>query len=313
MVNLRLQKRLAAAVLKCGRHKIWLDPNEMNEVGMANTRTAVRKLIRDGFIIKKPQKIHSRFRARKRLLEKKKGRHLGHGSRKGTRNARCSSKMLWMKRQRAMRRLLVRYKLSQKIDRKMYVLSHSHHTLQSVRKFAMRRYHRYYLRAKGNAFKNKANLIERINGELSDKARNQRLLEQYKVRREEALERKVAKEKRKQKFLDAQLKLAEEAENIRLQQEAQEKAEKEAAAKKARQAKLAKQQKQQKGKKVTKGQKGKKGGKKQQQKESMDVDEDAPKKRRKRGAKKGKKEPEPEPEPQKAKRKRKRGKKKGGD
>jgi len=293
MVNLRLQKRLAAAVLKCGRHKIWLDPNEMNEVGMANTRTAVRKLIRDGFIIKKPQKIHSRFRARKRLLEKKKGRHLGHGSRKGTRNARCSSKMLWMKRQRAMRRLLVRYKLSQKIDRKMY--------------------HRYYLRAKGNAFKNKANLIERINGELSDKARNQRLLEQYKVRREEALERKVAKEKRKQKFLDAQLKLAEEAENIRLQQEAQEKAEKEAAAKKARQAKLAKQQKQQKGKKVTKGQKGKKGGKKQQQKESMDVDEDAPKKRRKRGAKKGKKEPEPEPEPQKAKRKRKRGKKKGGD
>lgn len=297
MVNLRLQKRLAAAVLKCGRRKIWLDPNEMNEVGMANTRTAVRKLIRDGFIIKKPQKIHSRFRARRRLLEKKKGRHLGHGSRKGTRNARCSSKMLWMKRQRAMRRLLVRYKLAQKIDRKMY--------------------HRYYLRAKGNAFKNKANLIERINGELSDKKRNQQLLEQYKVRREEALERKVEKEKRKQKFLDGQLKLAEEAENIRLQQEAAEKAAKEAAANKGKKGKKAK--------KVTKGQPKKqqqqKKGKKQQQqqqppkKESMDVDEAAPKKRRRR-TKKGKKEAEPEPEPEvapkKAKRKRKRGKK-GGD
>merc|ERR1740123_2607409 len=108
-----------------------------------------------------------------------------------------------MKRQRAMRRLLVRYKLAQKIDRKMY--------------------HRYYLRAKGNAFKNKANLIERINGELSDKKRNQQLLEQYKVRREEALARKVEKEKRKQKFLDQQLKLAEEAEQLRLQQEAAEK------------------------------------------------------------------------------------------
>merc|ERR1712228_754099 len=163
------------------------------------TRTAVRKLIRDGFIIRKPQKIHSRFRARQRALEKKKGRHLGHGSRKGTRNARCSTKMLWMKRQRAMRRLLVRYKLAGKIDRKMY--------------------HRYYLKAKGNSFKNKANLIERINGELTEKKRNQQLLEQYKVRREEVLARKLDKEKRKQKFLDNQLKLAEQAEQIRLQQE----------------------------------------------------------------------------------------------
>jgi len=281
MVNLRLQKRLAASVLKCGRRKIWLDPNEMNEVGMANTRTAVRKLIRDGFIIKKPQKIHSRFRARRRALEKKKGRHLGHGSRKGTRNARCSTKMLWMKRQRAMRRLLVRYKLAQKIDRKMY--------------------HRYYLKAKGNAFKNKANLIERINGELSEKKRNQQLLEQYKVRREEALARKVEKEKRKQKFLDQQLKLAEEAEQLRLQQEAAEKAAKERASKK---------QKQSKGKQG-KG-KGKQGGGKQSQ--SMDVDDAAPKKRRRR-TKKGAKAKEPEPEPakpaDKPKRKRKRGKKGG--
>merc|ERR1712087_722701 len=276
MVNLRLQKRLASSVLKCGRRKIWLDPNEMNEVGMANTRTAVRKLIRDGFIIKKPQKIHSRFRARRRALEKKKGRHLGHGSRKGTRNARCSTKMLWMKRQRAMRRLLVRYKLAQKIDRKMY--------------------HRYYLKAKGNAFKNKANLIERINGELSEKKRNQQLLEQCKVRREEALARKVEKEKRKQKFLDNQLKLAEEAEQLRLQQEAAEKAAKERASKK---------QKQSKGKQG-KG-KGKQGGGKQSQ--SMDVDEAAPKKRRRR-TKKGAKAKEPEPEPakpaDKPKRKRKR-------
>jgi len=56
------------------------------------------------------------------------------------------------------------------------------------------------------------------------------MLEQYKVRREEreALERKVEKEMRKwkQKFVDGQLKLAEQAENIRLQlqQEAAEKA-----------------------------------------------------------------------------------------
>merc|ERR1712154_735332 len=213
-----------------------------NEVGMANTRTAVRKLIRDGFIIKKPQKIHSRFRARKRALEKKKGRHGGHGSRKGTRNARCSTKMLWMKRQRAMRRLLVRYKLCGKIDRKMY--------------------HRY-LKAKGNSFKNKANLIERINGELTEKKRNQQLLEQYKVRREEVLARKLDKEKRKQKFLDNQLKLAEQAEQIRLQQE-------EAA---------------NKGKKKGKG-KGKGQQQQQQQTKGGDDDDDAPKKKRRRAKKK---------------------------
>lgn len=37
-VSLLLQKRLAASVLKCGRRKIWLDPNEVNEISMANSR-----------------------------------------------------------------------------------------------------------------------------------------------------------------------------------------------------------------------------------------------------------------------------------
>lgn len=39
MVSLKLQKRLAASVLKCGRGKVWLDPNEVNEISMANSRT----------------------------------------------------------------------------------------------------------------------------------------------------------------------------------------------------------------------------------------------------------------------------------
>ena len=36
--TLRLQKRLAASVLKCGKKKIWLDPNETNEIANANSR-----------------------------------------------------------------------------------------------------------------------------------------------------------------------------------------------------------------------------------------------------------------------------------
>jgi large subunit ribosomal protein L19e len=38
MVSLRLQKRLAAAVLGCGERKVWLDPNEVTDISMANSR-----------------------------------------------------------------------------------------------------------------------------------------------------------------------------------------------------------------------------------------------------------------------------------
>jgi hypothetical protein len=38
-VSLLLQKRLAASVLKCGKRKVWLDPNEVNEISMANSST----------------------------------------------------------------------------------------------------------------------------------------------------------------------------------------------------------------------------------------------------------------------------------
>ena len=37
MVSLKLQKRLAASVLNCGLRKVWLDPNEVNEISMANS------------------------------------------------------------------------------------------------------------------------------------------------------------------------------------------------------------------------------------------------------------------------------------
>lgn len=37
MVSLKLQKRLAVSVLKCGRGKVWLDPNEASEISMANS------------------------------------------------------------------------------------------------------------------------------------------------------------------------------------------------------------------------------------------------------------------------------------
>lgn len=40
MVSLKTQKRLAAAVLKCGKRRVWIDPNEADQVSQANSRTS---------------------------------------------------------------------------------------------------------------------------------------------------------------------------------------------------------------------------------------------------------------------------------
>ena len=46
---------------------------------LSRTGQNVRKLVKDGFIIRKPQAIHSRDRARRLLEAKRKGRHSGYG------------------------------------------------------------------------------------------------------------------------------------------------------------------------------------------------------------------------------------------
>jgi len=45
-----------------------------------NTGQNIRKLVKDGFIIRKPTKIHSRSRARRMKEAKRKGRHSGYGT-----------------------------------------------------------------------------------------------------------------------------------------------------------------------------------------------------------------------------------------
>lgn len=42
-VSLKLQKRLASSVLGCGLRKVWLDPNEVNDISMANSSAWTRQ------------------------------------------------------------------------------------------------------------------------------------------------------------------------------------------------------------------------------------------------------------------------------
>jgi large subunit ribosomal protein L19e len=55
---------MCPSVVGCGKRKIWLDPSEQNEIANANSRQTIRKLVKDGLIIRKPVTMHSRARAR---------------------------------------------------------------------------------------------------------------------------------------------------------------------------------------------------------------------------------------------------------
>ena len=164
MVNLRLQRRLAASILKVGAKRVWMDPNEVNEIAIANSRKAVRKLIKDNFIFKKKISMHSRQRARLRKEEVRQGRHTGFGKRRGPSDARMPQKVLWIRRQRTLRRLLKKYRESKKFDKHLY--------------------HQLYLDCKAARYNSKRNLADGVDKILAKKKLEQKIAEQKKAKNE---------------------------------------------------------------------------------------------------------------------------------
>jgi len=91
------------------------------------SRHQVRRLIKDGLIIRKPIAVHSRARARLNAEARRKGRHTGTGKRKGTANARMPVKLIWMRRMRVLRRLLAKYRRANKLDKvRNIIIPHSY-------------------------------------------------------------------------------------------------------------------------------------------------------------------------------------------
>ncbi|MEM0453355.1 MAG: 50S ribosomal protein L19e [Sulfolobales archaeon] len=134
MVDLSVQKRLAAEILGVGVSRIRIDPSRAEDVSGVITREGIKRLIKDGVIDVEYEKGNSRGRWKERHSKRKAGHRRGHGKRKGVYSARADEKLMWINTIRKLRRYLKWLKEHEVIDTAVY--------------------RRAYRLAKGGAFKN---------------------------------------------------------------------------------------------------------------------------------------------------------------
>ncbi|MEK6839491.1 MAG: 50S ribosomal protein L19e [Nanoarchaeota archaeon] len=137
-MRLTSQRRIAAQVMKCGQGRVWFDNARMEEIKQAITKADIRHLIHDKAIQKRPKVSISHGRFRKNLIQKRKGRQRGMGSRKGKKTARKNMKQDWAHRIRIQRGFL---KL-----------------LRDKELIKTETYHMLYKKAKGGFFRSKRHI-----------------------------------------------------------------------------------------------------------------------------------------------------------
>ncbi len=138
MSDLRNQRRMAADILKCGKNRVWMDEDRLDEIAKAVTKEDVRVLIKGGAVKAKQKKGISSGRKKYVASQKTKGRRKGHGSRKGAKYARLPRKRRWIKTIRPLREYLKELRDTEQIDRSTYRL--------------------YYRKSKGGEFRNRHHL-----------------------------------------------------------------------------------------------------------------------------------------------------------
>jgi large subunit ribosomal protein L19e len=136
-MNVKSQKQIAAKILKVGISRVRVKSEK--EVEEAITRDDIRNLIQKGLIYKIPKKGITRVYAKRKKIQKKKGRRKGQGSRKGSAYTRKPKKTRWIERVNPLRRLLRDLRNSGKLEKKEY--------------------RRLYLMIKGGLFRNKKHLF----------------------------------------------------------------------------------------------------------------------------------------------------------
>lgn len=119
-MELDMQRRLAAKILKCGINKIYFDPSRLKEIKEAITKSDIRSLIKDKAIARRPRLEKSRSRSRILIKQKRKGRRKGPGSRKGKHTARLPGKLEWMNLIRHQRGYLKQLKQKNMIPKKTF-------------------------------------------------------------------------------------------------------------------------------------------------------------------------------------------------
>jgi len=133
---------MAAKLLKCGIHRVWINPDKVEDLEDAITRADIRTAIRSGTIIKLPIKGISSARKHHITAQQAKGRRRGRGTRQGAARARMPKKDAWIRTIRPLRQRLRELKEQDKIDETTYRI--------------------LYLQAKGGMFKNKAHLEQQL-------------------------------------------------------------------------------------------------------------------------------------------------------